>query len=80
LCVTKYEPKATLLVVQKRQRTPFFPSPEDADGKDKNVPPGTVVDPAITRPSEVDFYLVSHACIQVLPDQRDIVYFGMMMI
>ncbi|XP_021941607.1 protein argonaute-2-like [Zootermopsis nevadensis] len=56
-----YKPKVTFLVVQKRHHTRFFPSPEDADGRNKNVPPGTVVDREITHPIEVDFYLVSHA-------------------
>ncbi|XP_021934924.1 protein argonaute-2-like isoform X2 [Zootermopsis nevadensis] len=59
-----YKPKVTFLVVQKRHHTRFFPSPEDADGRNKNVPPGTVVDREITHPTEVDFYLVSHASIQ----------------
>jgi eukaryotic translation initiation factor 2C len=60
-----YKPKVTFLVVQKRHHTRFFPRPEDADGRNKNVPAGTVVDREITHPTEVDFYLVSHASIQV---------------
>jgi eukaryotic translation initiation factor 2C len=60
-----YKPKVTFLVVQKRHHTRFFPRNEDADGRNKNVPPGTVVDREITHPTEVDFYLVSHASIQV---------------
>ena len=60
----EYEPKVTFLVVQKRRHTRFFPRSEDADGRYKNVPPGTVVDREITHPTEVDFYLVSHASIQ----------------
>ncbi|PNF21081.1 Protein argonaute-2 [Cryptotermes secundus] len=60
----EYEPKVTFLVVQKRHHTRFFPRSEDADGRYKNVPPGTVVDREITHPTEVDFYLVSHSSIQ----------------
>ena len=61
-----YKPKVTFLVVQKRHHTRFFPTrDEDADGRNRNVPPGTVVDREITHPTEVDFYLVSHASIQV---------------
>ncbi|KAJ9582418.1 hypothetical protein L9F63_003271, partial [Diploptera punctata] len=37
---------------------------EDADGRNRNVPPGTIVDRQITHPTEMDFYLVSHASIQ----------------
>jgi eukaryotic translation initiation factor 2C len=61
----EYKPKVTFLVVQKRHHTRFFPKSEDADGRNKNVPAGTVVDREITHPTEVDFYLVSHASIQV---------------
>lgn len=34
-------------------------------GKSGNVPAGTTVDSTITHPSEFDFYLCSHAGIQV---------------
>jgi eukaryotic translation initiation factor 2C len=61
-----YKPKVTFLVVQKRHHTRFFPTrKEDEDGKNRNVPPGTVVDTQITHPIELDFFLVSHASIQV---------------
>ncbi|KAJ8880835.1 hypothetical protein PR048_017306 [Dryococelus australis] len=60
-----YQPKITFLVVQKRHHTRFFPlKREDMDGRNNNVPPGTVVDTDITHPTEMDFYLVSHASIQ----------------
>jgi eukaryotic translation initiation factor 2C len=56
----------TFLVVQKRHHTRFFPTrKEDEEGKNHNVPPGTVVDSKITHPIELDFFLVSHASIQV---------------
>ena len=61
-----YKPKITFLVVQKRHHTRFFPMrKEDEDGKNANVPPGLVVDTVITQPNGMDFYLVSHASIQV---------------
>ncbi|XP_046666573.1 protein argonaute-2-like [Homalodisca vitripennis] len=60
-----YKPSVTFLVVQKRHHTRFFPTRrEDEDGKNKNVPPGTIVDTMITHPREMDFYLVSHASLQ----------------
>lgn len=60
-----YEPKVTFLVVQKRHHTRFFPTcPQDEDGRNKNVPAGTIVDTIITHPWEMDFYLVSHASLQ----------------
>nr|QVD39219.1 Argonaute 2 [Schistocerca gregaria] len=60
-----YEPPITFLVVQKRHHTRFFPKKrEDEDGRNKNVPAGTIVDTSITHPRHIDFYLVSHASIQ----------------
>jgi len=61
-----YKPKITFLVVQKRHHTRFFPvNPQDAS-KDRNlnVPVGTCVDTEITHPTDLDFYLLSHASIQ----------------
>lgn len=53
--------------MQKRHHTRFFPTRrEDEDGKNRNVPAGTIVDTMITHPTEFDFYLVSHASIQVI--------------
>jgi eukaryotic translation initiation factor 2C len=61
-----YEPSVMFLVVQKRHHTRFFPlSRADEDGKNRNVPAGTVVDTKITHPTDLDFFLVSHASIQV---------------
>ncbi|KXJ20508.1 Protein argonaute-2 [Exaiptasia diaphana] len=34
-------------------------------GRGGNIPPGTTVDHGITHPSEFDFYICSHAGIQV---------------
>nr|WDW26278.1 AGO-2 [Amrasca biguttula biguttula] len=60
-----YKPAITFLVVQKRHHTRFFPTRrEDEDGRNRNVPAGTIVDTTITHPREMDFYLVSHASIQ----------------
>lgn len=63
----KCDPKVTFLVVQKRHHTRFFPmNPGDSQDRNGNVPAGTIVDTEITHPTEIDFYLVSHASIQVL--------------
>jgi eukaryotic translation initiation factor 2C len=62
----EYKPMVTFLVVQKRHHTRFFPiKREDEIGRNRNVPPGTVVDKTITHPTELDFFLVSHASPQV---------------
>lgn len=42
-------------------------------GKSGNIPAGTTVDTSITHPFEFDFYLCSHAGIQVTADGRDAV-------
>lgn len=61
-----YNPSITFLVVQKRHHTRMFPKHNmDMDGKFCNVPSGTIVDTQITHPTELDFYLCSHASIQV---------------
>jgi len=61
-----YKPTVTFLVVQKRHHTRMFPvDRQDMDGRFANVPSGTVLDTQITHPTEVDFYLCSHASIQV---------------
>lgn len=39
-------------------------------GKSGNIPAGTTVDTKITHPSEFDFYLCSHAGIQVRTTSR----------
>ncbi|XP_043230773.1 protein argonaute-2-like [Amphibalanus amphitrite] len=60
-----YQPKITLLVVQKRHHTRLFAQDlREAKGKSKNVPPGTVVDSVIAHPTELDYFLVSHQGIQ----------------
>lgn len=59
--------KLTIIVVQKRHHTRFFPGKSDVGRNDKrnnNVPPGTIVDTVITRPNQNHFYLVSHQSIQ----------------
>lgn len=60
-----YKPSVTFLVVQKRHHTRMFPKCSiDMDGKFGNVPSGTIIDTQITHPTELDFYLCSHASIQ----------------
>lgn len=61
-----YQPGITFIVVQKRHHTRMFPKFNiDMDGKFMNVFSGTIVDTHITHPTELDFYLCSHASIQV---------------
>ncbi|XP_025202202.1 protein argonaute-2-like [Melanaphis sacchari] len=60
-----YKPSVTILVVQKRHHTRMFPKFNcDMDGKNGNIIPGTIVDTQITHPTELEFYLCSHASIQ----------------
>lgn len=64
-----YEKKVqiTVVVVQKRHHTRFFPGNTSVgrdDRKNNNVPAGTIVDQRIVRPTENQFYLVSHQSIQ----------------
>lgn len=57
----------TVVVVQKRHHTRFFPGNTGVgkeDRKNNNVPAGTIVDDVIVRPTENQFYLVSHQSIQ----------------
>lgn len=54
----KYEPRITLIVVQKRHHTRFFPASGGG-----NVAPGTIVDAALCHPRDYDFYLCAHAGI-----------------
>lgn len=59
--------KMTVVVVQKRHHTRFFPGNTGVgreDRKNNNVPAGTIVDNVIVRPTENQFYLVSHQSIQ----------------
>lgn len=57
--------KITLIVVQKRHHTRFFPGKSGiGDPKNNNVPPGTIVDTEIVQPNEKQFFLVSHQSIQ----------------
>lgn len=54
-------------MVQKRHHTRFFPGKTSVgrdDRKNNNVPAGTIVDQVIVRPTENQFYLVSHQSIQ----------------
>lgn len=63
-----YEKKVqmTIVVVQKRHHTRFFPGKTNIGKGDRNnnVPAGTIVDTHITRPNENQFFLVSHQSIQ----------------
>ncbi|KAL9681445.1 hypothetical protein QQ045_013229 [Rhodiola kirilowii] len=57
----EYQPAVTFVVVQKRNRTRFFPSDHANEDYSGNVLPGTVVDWEICHPTMFDFYLKSHA-------------------
>lgn len=60
-----YQPPITFLVVQKRHHTRFFPKNlRDSEDRNGNVPAGTIVDTDIIHPSDIEYYLVSHASIQ----------------
>lgn len=61
----RYMPHLTLIIVQKRHHTRFFPGKTNiGDRKNNNVPAGTIVDQVITNPNENNFFLCSHASIQ----------------
>lgn len=61
----QYKPKITMVVVQKRHHTRFFPGKSNiGDRKNNNVPAGTIVDTEIVHPNEPQFFLVSHQSIQ----------------
>ncbi|VDN20371.1 unnamed protein product [Gongylonema pulchrum] len=67
-----YKPTVSYAVIQKRHHTRFMSENDragrrqekrfhkDTSNNDKNVPPGTVVDRAVTSCSTFDFYLCSH--------------------
>ena len=59
-----YCPRITYIIVQKRHHTRLYPADNNCD-RNGNVMPGTVVDRTICHPREFDFYLNSHASIQV---------------
>lgn len=60
-----YQPGITIIIVQKRHHTRFFPiNPEDKVGGSGNIPAGTTVDREIVHPSEFDFFLCSHYGVQ----------------
>lgn len=55
----------TFVVVQKRHHTRFFPGPKcPKEGRNQNVPPGTIVDRYITTPKHFQFFLTSHLAVQ----------------
>lgn len=57
----KIEAEITFIIVAKRHHLRFFPvNPRDGD-RNGNLPAGTVVDQGVTHPTDVDYYLLSHA-------------------
>ncbi|XP_052870860.1 protein argonaute-2-like, partial [Anopheles cruzii] len=72
-----FKPPVTFIVVQKRHRKRFFPVGNcPTEGKNGNVPPGTVIDRDITAPNRFEFYLVSHATVKgvVKPTKYVVLY------
>ncbi|TRY96375.1 hypothetical protein DNTS_029310 [Danionella cerebrum] len=66
----EYQPGITYIVVQKRHHTRLFCADRtERVGRSGNIPAGTTVDTDITHPYEFDFYLCSHAGIQLLTYQ-----------
>lgn len=61
-----YQPPVTFIVVQKRHHTRLYPTDSMTD-RSGNIVPGTVVDSSICHPTDFDFFLCSHAGIQVRP-------------
>ncbi|CRK93503.1 CLUMA_CG007039, isoform A [Clunio marinus] len=62
---TKPQAEVTFIVVQKRHHTRFFPTQKQfSDGRNNNVPAGTVVDKSIVHPFQYQFFLSSHVAIQ----------------
>lgn len=62
---SNYRPKITFIVVQKRHHARFFPVGNcPTEGRNNNLPPGTIVDRHITAPNQYQFFLVSHAAVQ----------------
>ena len=71
-----YQPGITFVVVQKRHHTRLFcQNKADMEGKSGNVPAGTTVDEEICHPTEFDFYLCSHAGLQVSLTQSHFRFF-----
>lgn len=55
----------TIIIVQKRHHTRFFPGQNKiSEDRNNNVPAGTIVDTVITRPDEPQYFLASHQAIQ----------------
>ena len=66
-----YTPGITFVCVQKRHHMRLFCNDRnDMVGKSNNIPAGTVVDTHICHPSQYDFYLCSHAGIQVINQSK----------
>uniref|UniRef100_A0A8W8MXD6 Piwi domain-containing protein n=1 Tax=Magallana gigas TaxID=29159 RepID=A0A8W8MXD6_MAGGI len=56
-----YQPGITFIVSRRDTTRLFCADRKDRIGRSGNIPAGTTVDVGITHPTEVDFYLCSHA-------------------
>jgi len=59
-----YNPKITVTICSKRHHTRFFPVDRNAQDRNGNCLPGTIVERDVTHPTEYDFYLAAHNAIQ----------------
>nr|AFX89028.1 argonaute 2a [Mayetiola destructor] len=68
----------TIIIVQKRHHTRFFPNKTIGIDANNNVPPGTIVDTEIVRsnPNEKHFFLVSHQALKGVarPTKYSVIY------
>ena len=61
----RFQPKFTVIVVEKRHHIRFFPTPNTkAADRNGNPVPGVLVERDVTHPFENDFYLCSHNALQ----------------
>ena len=60
-----YCPRVTFIIVTKRHNVRLLPTADTPLDTSGNVSPGVVVDTEICHPIDFDFYLNSHASLQV---------------
>lgn len=73
----RYSPKLSIVICGKRHHARFYPTTEgNADNKNGNTKPGTVVDKGVTSVLDYDFYLQAHMGLQgtVRPTHYVVIY------